>query len=153
MTKSFFAAIPTGEGHEVLDDPAISLSPSWSGPPWHGQPEPVAVLIDMGRSASTAVQVVGANAYPEGVVLHFMVAVRETAREPRSPGSRSGPAACDTRRRTRSAEAPRDRGGRRAPPERSAAAARRRSPAPEQADIDSQIESSRLARRMRWATP
>jgi hypothetical protein len=81
MPKSFFPAVPTGGGHEVLDDPAINLSPIWGGPPWHGQPQPVAVLIEMGRSATTAVQVVGASAYPDGVVLRFVVRVRETPRE------------------------------------------------------------------------
>jgi hypothetical protein len=72
---------PNGEGYEVLDDPPISLSPVSAQPPWHGQPEPVAVLIEMGRPASTAVQVVGACAYRDGVVLRFVVRIRETPRE------------------------------------------------------------------------
>jgi hypothetical protein len=58
---SFFPPIPTVPGAERRDEPALRFSPAWSGPPWHAQPEPVALSAELGRSDSTLVLIEGAR--------------------------------------------------------------------------------------------
>jgi hypothetical protein len=81
--SSFFRPIPGSPDALDDDEPLLRLSPVWSGPPWHGQPVPAALAVELGRSDTTLVLIEGARAYREGVVLRLVVRVRETAREAR----------------------------------------------------------------------
>lgn len=61
----------------------VFLLAGWEGPPRQVRPGVVALSVVMGRSDSTAVQVKGAWAYPQGVVLRLVVRVRDTGRDAR----------------------------------------------------------------------
>jgi hypothetical protein len=79
----FFPPVPAGVPVKELDDVAARLGPDWAGPPWHVRPGLAPISLVIGRSESTVVLLEGARAYPSGVVVRFVVAVRETGREAR----------------------------------------------------------------------
>lgn len=78
---SFFPDVPD---HRVDDDDHVVLQASaWEGPPWHVRPGVAPLSVVVGRSDTTVVQLEGARAYPQGVVLTLVVRVRESGREAR----------------------------------------------------------------------
>lgn len=82
MTVSFFPSFPGDELDWVtLDVTPPPLISRWDCPPGDVRPEPVALSVELGRSASTVVLIDGARVYPDGVVLRLTVRVREQPAE------------------------------------------------------------------------
>ena len=66
MSAPFFRPI-SGDGHEwvTLDVTPSPLISRWDCPPRDVRPDPVALSVELGRSASTVVLVEGARGYPD----------------------------------------------------------------------------------------
>lgn len=80
---SFFPPVRPGGVPEDADQDEPWMSREWSGPPWHLRPGLSALSVVLGRSSSTVVLVEGVRCYPAGLVLRFVVQLRERGREAR----------------------------------------------------------------------
>jgi hypothetical protein len=80
---SFFPPVPAGGAPEEADQDLPWMRADWEGPDWHTRPGLCPLSVVLGRSATTAVLVEGARAYPAGVVLRLVVQLRERGREAR----------------------------------------------------------------------
>ncbi|WP_028045713.1 hypothetical protein [Cellulomonas sp. URHE0023] len=81
---SFFPAVDPRHGDpEDLDD-VLVLEPAWAGHPVDELPGTLPIVVELGRSASTAVHLEDVRAYSEGVVFRIAVRIRRTTVRERS---------------------------------------------------------------------